>query len=133
MDDTRFREIIDDHTIENTKKVRRVVLCSGKIWQDLQKHRTENNITDIALVRLEQLYPIAHKQLNDIVARYPKKTEFVWVQEEPANAGAWQFINQNLPDLKLRYIGRAASASPATGFAKKHAAEQADIIQQTFA
>ncbi|MBK9462785.1 MAG: 2-oxoglutarate dehydrogenase E1 component [Sphingobacteriales bacterium] len=133
MDNTRFREIIDDHTIENTKKVRRVVLCSGKIWQDLQKYRTENNITDIALVRLEQLYPIAHKQLNDIVARYPKKTEFVWVQEEPANAGAWSFINQNLPDLKLRYIGRAASASPATGFAKKHAAEQADIIQQTFA
>lgn len=135
MDDTRFREILDDNTIENTniKKVRRVVLCSGKIWHDLQKHRTENHIKDVALVRLEQIYPIARKQLDDIIARYPKKAELVWVQEEPANAGAWSFISLHLPDLKLRYIGRLASASTATGFTKKHAAEQADIIQQTFA
>lgn len=133
VEDTRFREIIDDRRITQPNQVRRVVLCSGKIWQDLQKHQAEHQITDVALVRMEQLYPIARKQLDAVIDRYPATAERVWVQEEPANAGAWSFIHQYLHDLHLRYIGRAANASPATGFAKRHTAEQADIVAQVFA
>jgi 2-oxoglutarate dehydrogenase E1 component len=137
---TRFLEIIDDPTItaRGNKKVKRVLLCSGKVYFDLAAYQAENNRSDVAIVRLEQIYPIPHQQLQELVKRYDQ-AELIWVQEEPANMGAWFFMNAvfNLPDIdidrSLRYVGRTASASPATGFKKRHDEEQLELVQQAFA
>jgi len=130
-----FAEIIDDPTFISADKgrkkdVKRVILCSGKVYYDLVARREEIGREDLAIVRLEQLYPLHTQLLHDIIATYPKEVELVWVQEEPKNAGAYSFIYMNLAETfgwELPYIGRDDSATPATGSLSRHA-HQLDVF-----
>jgi 2-oxoglutarate dehydrogenase E1 component len=126
-----FKEILDD---ENTgKKVKRVLFCSGRVYVDIQAKKEADKRDDIAVVRLEQLYPMAYGQFDAIVNKY-KGAELVWVQEEPANMGAKCYIQCNLGDkYPLQYISRKPSASPATGFKKQSAKELQEILAKAFA
>jgi 2-oxoglutarate dehydrogenase E1 component len=125
-----FQEVLDD-TIE-AKKVTRVAFCSGKVYYDLIEHREKEGCKDIAFIRLEQLYPFPQKQIDVILKKYTNVTEFLFVQEEPENMGPWRFVDNNLRSLKLKYIGREAAASPATGFSKRHAMENEEIMTAIF-
>ena len=125
-----FQEVLDD-TIE-AKKVTRVAFCSGKVYYDLIERREKEGCNDIAFIRLEQLYPFPQKQIDVILKKYTKATEFLFVQEEPENMGPWRFVDNNLRSLNLKYIGREAAASPATGFSKRHAMENEEIMTAIF-
>jgi 2-oxoglutarate dehydrogenase E1 component len=118
------------------ENVQRVVLCSGKVYYDLLAERRERGIKDVALIRVEQLYPFPANALKAALGPY-KNAEVVWCQEESENNGAWTYIDRRLETALLcldnaakrpRYIGRVAAASPATGLAKTHAAEQAALV-----
>jgi 2-oxoglutarate dehydrogenase complex dehydrogenase (E1) component-like enzyme len=119
------------------RAVRRVLLCSGKVAYDLGAHREAEGIADTAIVRVEQLYPLAGEQVRQAMARYPEAQDVVWVQEEPANMGAWQFMALHLPEYldgrPLRRVSRRASASPAVGSAKVHEVEQRQLVAEAFA
>ena len=129
---SKFQEVIDDVVVaKHKKKVRRVLLCTGKLYYDLLEHQETNNITDVAIVRVEQLYPLPKKQIQKVVDNYGTD-DLVWVQEEPANMGAWQFMKINLAGVGLKLISRKASASPATGYKKVHEAKQEEIVQVAF-
>lgn len=129
--DSKFHEVIDDEAFrQKPEKARKVLLCSGKIFYELQAERAEHGIEDIAIVRLEQLHPMPEHQLHQIYERYANAT-FHWVQEEPKNMGAWTYLlrwQENMNRLNL--ISRKASASPATGFSKIHKREQRAILDQ---
>ncbi len=127
-----FKEVIDDESITKATKVKRVLLCTGKMYFDLSERQIATKRGDVAVVRLEQIYPLPQQQLNELRNKY-KKAEWVWVQEEPRNMGALSFLNMNLIDFAIRYISRPASASTATGFAKKHAIEQQQLVDEAFA
>jgi 2-oxoglutarate dehydrogenase E1 component len=128
-----FQEVIDDPNISDPKKVKRVLLCSGKVYFDLSEKQIEEKRTDVAIVRMEQLYPLPEKQLQALRDRY-KKAEWVWVQEEPKNMGALGYLKLNLADeFPLRFISRAPLAASATGFSKLHAKEQQALVEQAFA
>jgi 2-oxoglutarate dehydrogenase E1 component len=130
--DGKFKEIIDDENILAPNKVKRVLFCTGKIYYDLLAKKETDNRKDVAIVRIEQLYPLAPKQFQAIFDKY-KKAEFIWIQEEPKNMGAWTFILTNYPNSnQLRLISRAQSASTATGFNKIHEKEQKQLIEQAF-
>ena len=140
--DTRFNRVIGERDrLVLDKKVRRVVLCTGKVYYDLLQSRRERGIDDVAVVRVEQLYPWPRKRTFQQLARYPN-AEVVWCQEEPANMGAWTFaqprIETVLADLGGKtqrpvYAGRKAAASPAAGLLRTHAAEQAALVDQALA
>jgi 2-oxoglutarate dehydrogenase E1 component len=125
----QFREVLDDPTAE-PDRVRRVVLCSGKVYYDLQQHRTEKDRGDVAVVRLEQLYPLSEDALKQTLGRYRRAKERVWAQEEPWNMGGWAFIEPRLRALgyDVQFVGRDASASPATGSHKVHEQEQHELV-----
>ena len=125
-----FNEVLDDAV--DSKKITRVAFCSGKVFYDLIERREKEGANNIAFIRLEQLYPFPKKQIDAIVKKYSKSKEFLFVQEEPENMGPWRFVDHNLRALNLKYIGRSASASPATGFAKRHAAENEEIMTNIF-
>ncbi len=125
-----FREVIDDATIQKPKGVKRVLLCSGKVSIDLLEKQATDNRSDIAIVRLEQIYPTPVAQLEALRKKYGS-AEWVWVQEEPRNMGAWSFLATTY-DAPLRCISRKAAAAPATGFGKVHAKEQAAILEEAF-
>ena len=128
-----FREVIDDEAITDVKKVRRVLFCTGKIYYELLDKQEKDGVKDIAIVRLEQLYPLPETQLLELGKKY-SKAEFVWVQEEPKNNGAWTFLLGRLYDkLPMKVIARKNSASPASGFKKQHLKEQEDILNKAFA
>jgi 2-oxoglutarate dehydrogenase E1 component len=126
----KFQEVIDDEQA-NQKKIKRVLLCTGKIYFDLNEYRTKNQIDEVAIVRLEQVYPLPLNQLETIKAKYGK-AEWVWVQEEPLNMGAASFLRMNLHSIPFTIVGRTASAATATGFSKVHAAEQESILKKAF-
>jgi 2-oxoglutarate dehydrogenase E1 component len=128
--ESNFREVIDENM--DAKKVTRVAFCSGKIYYDLIERREKENCEDIVFVRLEQLYPFPKKQVEAILAKYNKAKEYLFVQEEPENMGPWRFIDKNLRSLNLKYVGREEAASPATGFAKRHAMESEEIMTSIF-
>ena len=137
LTDGSFQEIIDDPRLASDaqkKKVTRIILCSGKVFYDLDTRRQEIDREDVALVRVEQLYPL-HKQLmQEIVGRYPKTAEVVWVQEEPKNMGAWGHMALAVKEAfgwDLPYIGRAVAASPATGSAKKHKEQLEKLLHES--
>ncbi len=130
LSEGHFQELIDDNQVSG--KVRRVVFCSGKIYYDLLAEKEQNQHADVAVVRIEQLYPLPEWKLAEIFAKYAG-AEFVWAQEEPKNQGAWLHLHRYDFPVALRYIGRKSSASPATGFKKVHDAEQAEIVAQAFA
>lgn len=136
----RFKEIIDDAFADNPSAVKKVIFCSGKIYFDLEARQQKDNRKDVALVRLEQLYPLPYKALSALYTKYGKAIWY-WVQEEPLNMGAASFLQMNLnaglrqlglPEINYGVISRESSASPATGFAKIHAQEQAEIIDTAF-
>ena len=126
-----FREVIDDTTVD-PMKVHKVVLCTGKIWYELDEARRIQNRTDVALVRIEQLYPLPLKQLQEVVARYPKAVAWLWTQEEPGNMGPWTYISRNFKEVPLRMVARPDSGSPATGSSRFHKIRQAKVIEKTF-
>lgn len=121
-----FQEVIDDPNTDG-KGIKKVVLCSGKIYYDLVEGQQKKKNKEVALVRMEQLHPFPEKQLNTVLKKY-KGAKLVWVQEEPANMGYWTYILRNMQGLEL--ISRKASASPATGYSKVHKAEQEKIVTQ---
>jgi len=120
-------------------KVRKVILCSGKVYYDLLEYRTKNEIKDVAIIRVEQLYPFPYEELREELARYKKAAEVVWCQEEPKNQGAWFISRDRLTDClahnkqTLHYAGRPASAAPAVGYPKLHQQQQAELVQAAFA
>jgi 2-oxoglutarate dehydrogenase E1 component len=131
-----FQPVIDDAGVAADAAVKRVVLCSGKVYYDLQAAREESGKRDVAVVRLEQFYPFPATAVQEIFARYPGATEIVWCQEEPKNMGAWSFVESRLRKIlpekaDLRYIGRDASASPATGSYAIHNLEQLRLVSDT--
>jgi 2-oxoglutarate dehydrogenase E1 component len=127
---SRFKEIIDDETVEK-KKARRVLICSGKIYYDLIQERNNENHQDVAIVRIEQLHPFPEKSLSQLLKNYPK-AEVVWIQEEPENMGAWYYLFRFFKNKIDRGIYRKPSASTATGFHKIHHEEQLGIIRKAF-
>jgi 2-oxoglutarate dehydrogenase E1 component len=129
----RFQEVIDDALVTNPSGVKRVLLCSGKLYYDLLDYKTTNERHDIALVRLEQLYPLPIEQLQVLRQRYGS-AQWIWVQEEPRNMGAASYLKMQVDDrtFPMGYLTRSASASTATGFAKKHAEEQKALVEGAF-
>ena len=126
-----FHEVLDDAAVKEAAKVKRVLLCSGKIYYDLLDRREKEKRDDIAIVRIEQLSPLPQEQLDAIAAKY-KTARFIWVQEEPYNMGAYGYLKMNWKNIELFGITRKASASPATGFMKAHVKEQLEIIDKAF-
>jgi 2-oxoglutarate dehydrogenase E1 component len=136
---TFFRRTIDEaDPLVADDRVKRVVLCSGKVYYDLRQARRERKIHDVAIVRIEQLHPFPAKALADSIGRY-RAADVVWCQEEPQNMGAWNFVDrrieQVLVDLggktrRARYIGRPEAAATATGLLKRHNAEQAKLVDE---
>ena len=133
-----FQTVIPEQNADvAADKVKRIIACSGKVYYDLVKKRDEKKSSDVAIVRVEQLYPFPHKAFAAEVKRYPNATEVVWCQDEPQNQGAWFFvqhqIHENMLDgQKLGYAGRAASASPAVGYAHLHQDQQKALLDQAY-
>ncbi|QQL48339.1 2-oxoglutarate dehydrogenase E1 component [Mucilaginibacter ginkgonis] len=129
----QFREVIDDNFVE-AKKVKRVLFCSGKVYYDLLEKQQTDKRKDVAIVRIEQLYPTPAAQMLKLKAKYSKAEEFIWVQEEPENMGAWPYMCRHFRkgDLQLDVISRNESASTATGYAKQHASQQLYIVGKAF-
>lgn len=126
-----FQEVIGDDNV-TAKSVKKVILCSGKVYYDLLERKEKDKRKDIALIRVEQLQPFPASQVNKILDKY-KNAEYFWLQEEPENMGYWSFVQRAYKEKNLTLISRKASASPATGYAKVHAQEQEEIINKAFA
>jgi 2-oxoglutarate dehydrogenase E1 component len=126
-----FKEVYDDASVSDPLTVKKVLMCSGKIYFDLEERRQKESRPDIAIIRLEQIYPLPQNQLDQLYNKYSKAI-WHWVQEEPANMGAASFLRMNLKNINLHIISRTASAATATGYAKLHAKEQAEIIETAF-
>ena len=121
-----FTEIIDTG---NNPSATRIVFCSGKVYYDLLEAKEKEGADDVALVRLAQLYPFPKKQFTAVLGRYKKAKEYLWVQEEPENMGAWLFLTRMVRDIKMQCIARPESASPASG-SKKHSEKEKDAIMK---
>lgn len=133
-----FQTVIPDQKDLKADKVKRLVVCSGKVYYDLAKKREEKGADDVAIIRVEQLYPFPHKAFATELKKYPGVTDIVWCQDEPQNQGAWFFIQHNIHEnmsegQKLGYAGRAASASPAVGYSHLHAEQQKALVDAAFA
>ncbi|NVK05189.1 MAG: 2-oxoglutarate dehydrogenase E1 component [Flavobacteriia bacterium] len=126
----RFNEVIVDAKTED-KKVEKIVFCSGKLYYDLLSEREDRNDNTTALVRLEQLYPLPQKQIDEVLGRFTNAKKKIWAQEEPANMGAWTFILWKFPE-RLELISPAASASPAAGSSKTALARHREIVESVF-
>mgnify|MGYP001756748815 FL=1 len=142
----RFQSVIDDPNfvqrgnkkIADTDKVTTIMLCSGKIYWELEKKREKDGRDDIAIIRVEMLHPIPFNRLRDAFANYPNAKEIRWVQDEPANQGAWPFYNEHLreliPDMpKMVRVSRRAQSTTATGVAKVHQQEEKALLEEAFA
>ncbi len=127
----RFQEVIDDTFVQKVEDVKKVLFCSGKIYYEMAERQKTEQRTDIAIVRIEQLYPLPTQQITALYQKYGKAIWF-WVQEEPLNMGAASFLQMNLKAIKYGVISRQASAATATGYAKVHAKEQNEIITTAF-
>ncbi|MBE2895660.1 2-oxoglutarate dehydrogenase E1 component [Pasteurellaceae bacterium HPA106] len=130
-----FQPVLPEIDSLDPNTVKRVVLCAGKVYYDLLEKRREKGQTDVAIIRIEQLYPYPTQEVQAVLAQYHHVKDFIWCQEEPLNQGAWYCSQHNfrtsLPDgASLNYVGRAASASPATGFASLHNAQQKALVEQ---
>jgi 2-oxoglutarate dehydrogenase E1 component len=133
----RFYEMLDDPMFEESgdrRGVKSIILCSGKVYYDLARRRSEIKRNDVAIIRVEQLYPLHTEMLETILSRYPKSAKRVWTQEEPKNAGSYLYFNNACHELlgwdHIPYIGRSASATPATGSKKQHEREQDKILTE---
>ena len=126
-----FKEIYDDSAVTDPASVTKVLLCSGKVYFDLEEKRQKEKHENVAIVRLEQLYPLPQNQLDQLYKKYSKAI-WHWVQEEPLNMGAASFLRMNIKNINLHIISRLPSAATATGYAKLHAKEQAEILETAF-
>jgi 2-oxoglutarate dehydrogenase complex dehydrogenase (E1) component-like enzyme len=136
-----FQEVIGDPKFLGGH-IRRVLLCSGKVYYDLVNKREEAGRNDVAIIRLEQLYPFPLQRLTDILRRYSEAAELFWVQEEPENMGAWSFVEEQMQSIinpgenggpikrQLRYVGRSLAASPAAGAHKVHHDQQEALVEE---
>jgi 2-oxoglutarate dehydrogenase E1 component len=132
-----FQTVIPEVQALEAKEVKRIIACSGKVYYDLISRRSELRRSDVALIRIEQLYPFPHKQFEAEIKRYPNATEVVWCQEEPQNQGAWyqsgHYLRQSMrEEQKLYYAGRPASAAPAGGYMARHNERQRALVEQAF-
>lgn len=132
-----FQAVIPEVEKLEASKVRRIIACSGKVYYDLVKARRERGISDMAIIRLEQLYPFPHEDFSAQIVAYPNATEVVWCQEEPGNQGAWHRIQHYLlrqmrPEMRLGYALRPSSASPAAGYLATHNEQQKAVIEAAF-
>ena len=132
-----FQTVIGNQGDIKADKVKRIIACSGKVYYDLAKKREEKGIDDVAIIRVEQLYPFPHKAFAAEIKKYPNATDIVWCQDEPQNQGAWFFVQHYIHEnmttgQKLGYAGRAASASPAVGYAHLHQDQQKALIDAAF-
>jgi 2-oxoglutarate dehydrogenase E1 component len=126
----RFEHLIDDASVKDAKRISRLIFCAGKIYYDLLDHRDKTDRDDVALVRIEQLYPLRIESLQPLLKKYARAEKF-WVQEEPKNMGAWRYMDATLReklDLELAYIGREENSSPAVASEKMHRQEQEKIM-----
>jgi len=133
-----FLPIIDDRDIADPAAVERIVFCSGKIYYDLSEARTNSDEHRVAIVRLEQFYPFPERAVREVVDKYSNAKQLVWCQEEPLNMGGWTFVEPRFENLmtgceRARYIGRTASASPATGSYSIHQKEQTQLVEEALA
>jgi 2-oxoglutarate dehydrogenase E1 component len=129
-----FQVIIPETEKLTAKKVKRVVFCAGKVYYDIVAERAKRAIEDVAVVRIEQLYPFPHEEFQAQIDAYPGAKSIVWAQEEPGNQGAWHRVQHYLlrhlrPDQQLSYAGRASSASPAVGYMQLHAEQQKELVE----
>ena len=130
-----FEEILGSPGAGGAEKMKRLILCSGKVYYDLLHYRTEHKIDDSALIRIEQLYPLAKAKLRSMIEPFLKSAKLVWCQEESQNMGAWSFIEPRLRKLfgrAVAYAGRKPSASPAVGALAVHKREQAALVGDAF-
>ena len=127
-----FKEVIDDTFVNDAQEVKKVLFCSGKVYFDLADRQQKDNRKDVAIVRLEQLYPLPAQQLEALYKKYSQASTWFWVQEEPLNMGAASFLQMNLKSINYGVISRQPSAATATGYSKVHAQEQAEIIETAF-
>ena len=123
-----FRELIADHDMKDAREVKKLLLCSGKIYYELNNARKEAEAEHISIVRVEQLYPFPQNQLDELLKQYDDDVQLVWVQEEPLNMGGAQFVKNQLDGYGLTVISRAASGVTAEGLVAMHKANQAEII-----
>jgi 2-oxoglutarate dehydrogenase E1 component len=134
-----FKTVIGEQSAEvNAERVKRVIACSGKVYYDLVRARGERKNADVAIIRVEQLYPFPHKAFAAELKKYPNLAEVVWCQDEPQNQGAWfyvqHYIHENMGEgQRLGYAGRAPSSSPAVGYAHLHQEQQKALLEQAFA
>jgi 2-oxoglutarate dehydrogenase E1 component len=134
----KFVEILDDKTIVKKNNIERLIFTSGKVYYDLIKYRKQANLdNDAAIIRLEQYYPFKNEMVKEIVASYPASKKIIWVQEEPKNMGAWNFLASRLSESlsggqKLLYSGRPESASPAVGSSRISVQQQKDLVERAF-
>ena len=131
----RFEEILGSPDAGRPSQIKRIILCSGKVYYDLLNYRTEREIDNAVIIRIEQLYPFAEKKLREMLKPFPKSAKFVWCQEEPQNMGAWSFMEPRLRTMfcrEIAYAGRSASASPAVGALARHKREQAALVADAF-
>jgi len=133
-----FQPVIDDVQAQPyAQEVTRLLLCSGKVFVDLDTFPARSNSRSVAIVRLEELYPVPEQRLRKVFARYPACRELLWVQEEPANMGAWPYLAPTIraiagPEIQVRYVGRADQGSPAEGSPEEHVAEQGRLVAEAF-
>lgn len=138
LSEGHFHTVLDETDAIDSQAVKRLVLCSGKVFYDLRAARRERDIDDVAIIRIEQLYPFPESDLGEIVGRYPNLEDAVWCQEEPMNQGAWyasqhhmrRVIQRSKVDVYLRYAGREASASVSAGYTALHLKEQEQFIEE---
>jgi 2-oxoglutarate dehydrogenase E1 component len=134
LTDGTFEFVLDDpRAAERKDRVERLVLCSGKIYYDIDGHERRESADSVAIARVELLYPFARDQLATLIATYPNLKQIVWTQEEPKNMGAWSVMSRRLPELlpegvELRYVGRPQRASPSEGYPAAHRKEQERIV-----
>jgi 2-oxoglutarate dehydrogenase E1 component len=126
-----FKEIIDDPETD-PEQVRRIVFCWGKMYYDLLKPKKSWNTRDIALIRIEQMFPFPHEQFGNLLKRYPNAQLIIWCQEEPENMGAWQFLKNEVPYVNWISICRKASGSPASGLNRIHQITQQELVDKVF-
>lgn len=132
LTDATFIHIIEPK-VDSIEKINKIMMCSGKVYYDLLQYQKENNCNDVAILRLEQIYPFPYRQFEEIKANYRNANKWIWVQEEPENMGAWPFIRQQAIDgMQWKVIARPASSSPATGSYKVHKTQQDEINKQAF-
>ena len=140
--DSKFHSVFDEPTYDSgtgdRSKVKRVLMVSGKLYYELLARKQKDNREDVAIVRIEQLYPVPTRRITEAVRSYPNATEFRWVQEEPANQGAWPFFGLAFPELMpevlsgIKRVSRRAMSAPSSGSSKVHAVEQLEIIDEAF-